>query len=330
MEIDRAKMYPAAGLHGSLGKIGVLMGGPSSEREISFKSGHAVLDALLGLGIDALEIDIATDQPQDTIRLVRSSGIDCAFLALHGRFGEDGTIQAILDSIQLPYTGSGARASRLAMDKEASRSLFREAGLAVPGCVVLRRGIATDGLEGSLPFSLPVVVKPVTHGSSIGLSIVDDTGGLRPALAEAFSFDERILIEKYIRGRELTVGILDDRPLPVVEIVPKKRFFDYEAKYSSGMTEYVVPAELDSRVAEMVQQAGLRAHRVLGCSGCSRVDVILGDDGTAYVLELNSIPGMTPLSLLPKAAKAIGIDFGEVCMTLIRRAYERAQESSIR
>jgi D-alanine-D-alanine ligase len=304
-----------------LGKIGVLMGGPSSEREISLKSGHAVHEAFLQLGLDAAEIDITSDDAGENIRLLKSKKIDCAFLALHGRYGEDGQIQEILEGLSIPYTGSGVQASKLAMDKELSRNIFQEHGLAVPRYKVFQEN--TFGAEWNNHLGLPLVVKPVTHGSSIGLSIIDRAEDLNKAVGMAFEFDKRVMIEEYIKGRELTVGILDEKPLPVIEIIPKKTFFDFEAKYQSGMTDYVVPAQIDALAAKKTQEAALAAHRLLGCYGCSRVDLILNHDTIPYVLEVNTIPGMTSTSLLPKAARCVGIDFPRLCVTLIRLAYEK-------
>jgi len=303
------------------GRVGVLMGGPSSEREISLKSGQAVHQALAQSGLEAVAIDIKTDDIAENISLLKSSRIDCAFLALHGRFGEDGQIQEILDGLEIPYTGSGAKASRLAMDKVAARRIFQDNGLSVPACNVLEWDTYRQGRRITNNLSLPLVVKPATHGSSIGLSMVDTKKGLEKAVDLAFTFDRRVIIEEYIKGREVTVGILDERPLPVVEIVTKRRFFDYEAKYQAGMTEYIVPAELDKEVAQKLQATALSAHRFLGCAGCSRADIILNNDNIAYILELNTIPGMTQTSLLPKAARTVGIDFTRLCLGLIELAY---------
>ncbi len=313
-------------LKNKFGKIGVLMGGPSSEREISLKSGKTVYESLKAGGIDAVCIDIKTSDSEENIRLIKSYNIDCAFLALHGRFGEDGQIQKLLDGLNMPYTGSGASASKLAMDKVASRVIFKENGLNVPAYnVVDRSSYNIKWRKQNKRFKFPLVVKPVTNGSSIGLSIIDRREDLDKAMDLAFGFDERIIIEDYIEGREVTVGILDGKPLPVVEIIPKKRFFDYEAKYLSGMTDYAVPAELKPSIAAKVQEAGLSAHRLLGCHGSSRVDIILNKENMPFILEVNTIPGLTATSLLPKAARAAGIEFASLCLKLIELAYEKAQ-----
>jgi D-alanine--D-alanine ligase len=327
MEVIHATRLPGNNLTEAerFGKIGVLMGGPSSEREISLKSGKAVCESLKKLGIEFAAIDITTDAIEPTAELLRSHRIQCAFLALHGRFGEDGQIQEILDDLNIPYTGSGVLASKLAMDKIASHRIFEAYNLNVPKYKVVEKSSYTLSSYDAGDFEFPVVVKPATHGSSVGLTIVDTAEALGNAIAFAFTFDERVLIEEYIRGREVTAGILDEKALPLVEIIPKKRIFDYEAKYQAGMTEYIVPARLEDTVAVNLQKKALTAHKVLGCVGCSRVDIILREDSTAFILEVNTIPGLTQTSLLPKAANAAGIDFASLCVKLIRLAYEKAK-----
>ncbi len=307
------------------GRIGVFMGGPSTEREISLKSGKAVYEHLRNAGFEAVAIDVTTDDRQQNIDLIRARHIQCAFLALHGRFGEDGQVQGILDALRIPYTGPGASASKLAMDKIASRRIFERHGLDVPRYKVLDEASYGGDCLSGVDFSLPVVVKPASHGSSIGLSIVDDLGSLKKAIETAFRYDRRVILEEYIHGREVTVGILDQDPLPVIEIVPKKKFFDYEAKYKPGMTEYVVPAQLDEETARKTQAAALSAYRLLGCVGCSRVDIILAGGQRPFVLEINTIPGLTATSLLPKAAMVVGIDFTQLCLRLLDLAYEKTK-----
>ena len=316
MEVDR------------FGTIGVLMGGPSSEREISLKSGKAVFEALQSLNLDVSAVDINTDSPQDNEKLITSKKIDCAFIALHGRFGEDGQIQGILERMKIPYTGSGVRASQLAMDKIASRSIFESHGLRVPRYQILEKHSFGGGLKLDPRLSLPFVIKPVTQGSSIGLSIIREEGRLKEAIELAFTFDERVLLEEYIRGREMTVGILKQQSLPIIEIIPKNPFFDFEAKYQPGMTEYVVPASLEEGIAKKISAAALSAHQLLGCKGFSRVDMILSDADEAIVLEVNTIPGLTKMSLLPKAARAAGIEFSALCLELIKNAYEKEEAKS--
>jgi D-alanine-D-alanine ligase len=308
-----------------LGKIGVLMGGPSSEREISLRSGKAVLSALTDSGVEAVGIDIITDHKEDNIRMLNNYNLNCAFIALHGRFGEDGAIHDILEQINLPYTGSGVKASRLAMDKIGALTIFRAGGLCVPKSQFLDKTIYHKDSDFKNNLGLPLVVKPANHGSSIGLSLVECSRDIPAAIKLAFQYDERIVIEEYIPGRELTVSILDQRALPVIEIVPKHKFFDFEAKYQAGLTDYIIPATLEKEVAEKVQLAALHAHELLGCFGCSRTDIILSQDNQPYVLETNTIPGMTSTSLLPKAAKVIGVSFNQLCLKLLELAYEKAK-----
>lgn len=306
------------------GKIGVLMGGPSTEREISLKSGKAIYESLKQLGLDVCAIDVKTDDYKENISLLKSKNIDCAFLALHGRFGEDGQIQDILNTLNIAYTGSGVLASKLAIDKIASRKIFEVYGLAVPKYKIVDKFSFNENWKIQNNFNLPVVVKPASHGSSIGLSIIDKKEDLDNALQLALKFDESVLIEEYVAGRELTVGVLDDEALPIIEIVPKRRFFDYEAKYQHGMTEYIVPAQLEEGIAKRITQAALKAHELLNCFGCSRVDIILSKDNIPFILEVNTIPGFTETSLLPKAARTKGIDFTQLCLKLIKLAYEKA------
>jgi D-alanine-D-alanine ligase len=313
MEIDKKRF----------GRIGVLMGGPSSEREISLKSAKGVCDSLKELGLEFVPIDILADNVDDNIKLIRSHKIDCAFIVLHGYFGEDGKIQAILEGLNIPFTCSGSKASSLAMDKVASHRIFAEAGLNAPRFISSDNKIDAGQQAQRCAFGLPWVVKPAMNGSSIGLSIIDSREDLDKALDAAFAVDSRVLIEEYISGRELTVGILGNEAMAVVEIIPKARFFDYEAKYKSGATEYIVPAELDEDTTSKIRACGLAAHKALGCYGCSRVDIILDRKNIPYILELNNIPGLTQTSLLPKAAKSQGIDFKQLCVRLLELAYEK-------
>lgn len=315
------------------GRIGVLMGGVSTEREISLKSGKAVYEALRRAGLEAVPIDI-TGGRSENIRLLRSFNLDCAFIALHGKFGEDGQIQEILEAINVAYTGSGVAASRLAMDKIASREIFLAQGLAVPRSLIVEKGNSPrathEQIAGVRAFAaetgFPLVVKPSSHGSSIGLSLVEVADEIERALNLALACDARIVVDVFIKGRELTVGILDEQALPVIEIIPEKDIFDYDAKYKAGMTQYVVPAKLDPCVARAVQRDALSAHKALGCAGCSRVDIILAGGGAPYILEINTIPGMTGTSLLPKAASAVGIEFTQLCVRLLESAHEKTGE----
>ncbi len=326
MEVKTRTGYGRRTTRDGFGRIGVLMGGPSSEKEISLKSGNAVYETLKDCGLDVTPVEIKTDSVGENIGLIKSHKINCAFIALHGRFGEDGRIQEILDILKIPYTGSGVFASSLAMDKVASRSLFEAWGLKVPRYKVINKRRYKINSSLCVGLGNPLVIKPVTHGSSIGLSIINKKSELKKAVELAFSFDERVVIEEYIKGRELTVGILGTVALPVIEIIPKKAFFDYEAKYKAGMTSYIVPAELQKGVADNVKDAALSCHKILGCFGCSRVDIILSHKtGEPFILEVNTIPGFTSTSLLPKAAKTVGIEFNELCIRLIESAYEKAK-----
>jgi len=309
----------------NFGRVGVLMGGPSSEREISLKSGKAVLSALLDSGVDALGIDITTDNTQENMRLLQSQNLNSVFIALHGRFGEDGSIQEILEKMNLPYTASGVAASRLAMDKIGSLKMFKAGGLCVPKSHFIEKSAYRKSKVYQNDLGLPLVIKPANHGSSIGLSLVEADAGIPAAIELAFQFDERIIIEEYISGRELTVGVLAEAALPVIEIVPKNKFFDFAAKYQAGLTDYIIPAHLEESLTGKIQQAALAAHKLLGCSGCSRTDIILSKEGLPYVLEVNTIPGMTSTSLLPKAAKIIGIDFNRLCLKLLELGYEKTK-----
>lgn len=304
------------------GRVGVLMGGPSSEREVSLKSGKAVLSALLDSGVEAVGIDIITDSIEENIKLLKEHNLNGVFIALHGRFGEDGGIQEILEKIGLPYTASGVGASRLAMDKVSSLEILKGGGLCVPKFQFIEKPDYLKKRAFKNNLGLPLFVKPANHGSSIGLSLVERDGELSPAIQLAFQFDERVIIEEYISGRELTVGILGDEALPVIEIIPKNKFFDFQAKYQAGLTQYIIPARLEEDTFRKVQRAALEAHRLLGCSGCSRADIILSKGGSPYLLEVNTIPGMTSTSLLPKAARIAGVDFNQLCIKLLELAYQ--------
>lgn len=293
-------------------RIGVIMGGPSAERDISLRSGKAILEALLSKGYDAIPMEVWLPTRGE----LKSAGIDMAFIALHGTFGEDGQIQAILEDLKIPYTGSRVKASRLGMDKIGSRKFFKRAKLHVPGYNVI-----SNGTRPTVKFGTPLVVKPSAQGSSVGVSIIDKMEELENAINEAFKFGEKIILEEFIPGKELTVGILDDMPLPVIQIVPKRRYYDEVAKYTTGMTEYLCPAPISEKEAKLAQAAGIKAHKILGCRSYSRVDMILSKDDKAVVLEVNTIPGMTQLSLLPKAAQAAGIDFPELCEKMLESAF---------
>ncbi len=298
--------------------IGVLAGGVSSEREISLRSGRAVYEALKKEGYQVKFLDIF-DNIYDTIK---NSRIDAAFLALHGRFGEDGAMQAMLERLKIPYTGSGVKASRLALDKIASKKIFEKRGIPTPRFAVFEKG-ARDIKDAAAMIGWPVVVKPRLEGSSIGLSVARDIKGLRRAVEKAFKYGDEILLEEFIDGREITVGILGKRALPVVEIITPGGVYDTNAKYRDKRTRYIVPAQLSDRLSKRAQRLGLAAHQSLGCRAISRVDMRVDGDNNIFVLEVNSIPGMTERSLLPKAACAAGISFSQLCVKLLNLFNER-------
>ena len=302
------------------GKIGILAGGPSSEREISLRSGKSVHDALVREGVDAIFLDVTGD----VCDIIKRNNIDVVFIALHGRFGEDGTVQKMLDGLGIPYTGSGAEASKAAMDKIATKKIFMDSGIPTPRYTVFENG--GYDIKDADALGLPIVIKPQLEGSSIGLSVVREKASLKEALDKAFVYGEKALAEEYIEGRELTVGLLDDAPLPVIEIVTKANIYDYKAKYSDPETQYLVPAPIDEKTSGRVQELGRRAHVALGCRCFSRVDMMMSGSGDIFVLEANTIPGMTERSLLPKAAGATGLGFGQLCIRLIEDALKRCKK----
>jgi len=295
---------------GNKKKIGVLAGGDSPEREISLVSGDHVHRALLERGHDARLITVET--LDNLFPLLE--GVDIAFNCLHGGSGEDGTVQIFLDVMGIPYAGSDAQACARAMDKAQAKALFERMRVPTPpGIAREQEDIATFADTVCASYSPPLVVKPTNLGSTIGVTVVRDADSLRSAVAAAAQEYGSILVEPYIAGRELTVGVLrqegEDRPLPVIEIRFPDALFDYNAKYSEGVAEFIAPAELPDDIATRVQAVSLHAHHTLGCSGFSRVDLRLAEDGTPYVLEVNTLPGMTPLSDLPRAAAVEGIPF---------------------
>ncbi len=306
------------------GRIGILFGGLSSERDISIKSGNTVYDAFLSLGYDAVKIDVK--DAGSFKKEVTISKIDVAFIALHGRFGEDGGVQRALDDMDIPYIGSGPEASRIALNKIASKEIFKQQNIPTPDYIVLKKSKRQLFSKGNnlQHLSLPFVVKPSKEGSSIGMSLVQARDMIIPAMDEAFKYDDEIIEEKYIEGDDITVGILNEKPLPVINIKPKEKFYNFKAKYTDGMSEYVVPAILSQRITKTVQQLALLAHRALGCGSFSRVDMLINKrDNSLTVLEVNTIPGLTSSSLLPRAAKAAGIDFGQMCVEMIRCALKK-------
>jgi D-alanine-D-alanine ligase len=289
-------------------KVAVMMGGLSREREISLKTGKAILRALAEKGYAVIPIDVGDDIAE---KLVKEK-IDCAFLALHGRFGEDGTIQGMLELMKIPYTGSGVLGSALAMDKIMSKKFFLCEKIPTPRFEVFRRDEIKKDQPKKISLPLPVVVKPAREGSTIGVSIVRKEEDLSPALREAGGYDVEILIEDFMRGKEITVGILEDIPLPIIEVVPKSGFYDYHSKYTKGETQYIVPARIAREKYLYAQEISLKAFQTLGCSGVARVDLMTDENENPFVIDVNTMPGMTETSLLPKAANYAGISFEDL------------------
>lgn len=303
--------------------VGVISGGDSPERDVSLVSGERVRAALERLGYRALAMEI-----NDLDDLVPALGrIDVGFNCLHGGRGEDGTVQLLLDALGIPYAGSGPLASALSMDKPRAKEAFASKGLAVPK----GRSYSNGGLEAFCKaardaFGIPLVLKPCDQGSSLGVRIVEAEAELVRAASQVLSQFGTLFAEEHIPGRDLTAGILlidgEERALPLVEMRPKNRFYDYTAKYTKGLTEFLVPAPLPEETTRRVQAAALTAHRALGCYGFSRVDLRLGEDGVPYVLEVNTLPGMTPTSDLPQAAAAAGITFPQLVETMLKTAFK--------
>ena len=292
----------------------VLMGGPGSEREVSLRSGAAVARAFRGAGYRVSEVDVKGPDFE------LPDGTDLCINMIHGTFGEDGQIQAILDRRGVAYTGEGESASRIAFDKLASKELFVRAGVPTP-----RSEVIAPGAKPTL--ALPIVVKAPREGSSVGVHLVREAGQLEAALADCANLDREILIEELVEGRELTVGVVGDRAMAVVEIRPHEGFYDYAHKYTKGASEYFCPAPLDEATTRRVQETALAAHRALGLEVYSRVDILLRADGELFVLEANTIPGMTETSLLPKAAAAVGIDFLSLCEEIARLSLQHRKSS---
>jgi D-alanine-D-alanine ligase len=301
------------------GRIGVLMGGTSAERDVSLSSGNAVLAALLDAGRDAVPVVLGAGV--DTVRAIEAAKLDVAFLALHGRLGEDGCVQGLLEILGIPYTGSNVMSSALAMDKLKAKEMFRLHNVPTPPYYVVdaKDGAADlEELHGS--FGFPVVVKPRREGSSIGVSKAHNMSELAAALESAFEHDDSVLVERFIAAREVAVGILDGRVLGAVEIVPKSGMYDFAAKYTPGATEYHCPARLAATRYRGVLNLGERAAQALDTAGAVRVDLLVTEGQNEYVLEVNTLPGMTPTSLLPKIAASVGFTFSDLCMSIADKA----------
>jgi D-alanine-D-alanine ligase len=309
-----------------MSRVAVLKGGRSLERQVSLRSGARVEDALGRLGHEVVSIDAGLD----LIRRLREADPDLAFIAMHGRDGEDGTVQELLEILGIPYTGSGVPACGRAMDKVLAKHLMLEAGIPTPEFFAfnetafreLGAADALGAIEERLAF--PIVVKPSSQGSALGVRFARSAADVPAAIVAAFSYDSRVLLERYVDGRDLAVSILDDEPLPVVEAVPRDdEFYDFEARYEIGRTDFVCPARLPDGLTEAAQELGLRTYRLLGCTAFARVDLMLAADGELTVLEANPIPGLTDTSLLPQAADAAGISFDLLIERILELALER-------
>jgi D-alanine-D-alanine ligase len=302
-------------------KIAVLMGGPGSEREVSLATGRGVSKALRSLGAEVVDVDVRDENFE------LSHDVDLAFLTIHGTFGEDGQLQQILEDRGVAYTGDGIEESRIAFDKILSKERFRENNVTTPHWQVVK-----SGQRPTIP--LPIVVKPPRQGSTVGVVIVKNARELDSAVAEAAKYDGELLIEKFVPGRELTVGILGDQALPILEIIPKGGFYDFTNKYpflnpqAGGGAEHVCPAKIDNDKTKEIQDLALKAYRALGLQVYSRVDVILSENNEPFVLEINTIPGMTEASLLPEAAAAAGISYVDLCTRIIELSRARSERSA--
>lgn len=296
--------------------IGVLMGGLSSEREVSLKSGNAVLGGLIRSGYKAVAIDVGLDLAEQ----LRKKGIETAFIALHGRWGEDGTVQGLLEMMGIPYTGSGVLGSALAMDKCLDKALLVALDLPTPEYRICE----SDNVPDSNDFPPPFVVKPACEGSSVGISIVRQQEEIAPAIKNAFNYGTKVLVERFVEGREITVGIVNGLVLPTVEVRPKSGVYDYTSKYTKGMTEYLVPAELPDEAERSAARAALRVWSLFGLSGCARIDMIVDDAMRPQVIDVNTSPGMTETSLVPKAWAHLGRTFDQLVEEILRGASLKA------
>jgi D-alanine-D-alanine ligase len=316
--------------------VALLKGGPSLEREVSVRSAARVEDALERLGIDHVSIDVSRTLLDD----LRDSDADVAFVALHGRGGEDGTVQELLEIVGLPYTGSGVLACMRCMDKVLTKHMLLEAGLPTPDFFAfseiafkeLGAGEALPAIEERLGF--PLVVKPAAQGSALGIKFARDAGDVPEALIAAFSYDDRVLLERHVDGREVAVSLLEDdgtvEPLPIVEAKPRQEyFFDFEARYEIGKTDYICPADLPADVTARVRAVAVDTYRLLGCYGFARIDMILTESGEPQVLEAQAIPGLTDTSLLPQAAEAAGISFDRLVERMLQQALTRSRSEAV-
>ena len=298
-------------------KIGILTGGESAEREISLKSSEAIKNACNDLGYKTIQIILDGNVNNITSELEK---VDFVFIALHGGKGENGVIQGLLDSLNVPYNGSGVLASSLGMEKSITKKLVRSCGIFTPDWKTLKN---VDDYKKYIPKTFPVVVKPSADGSTLGLSIVKNISELFSAIELADQYDGNIMVENYIDGRELTVTIIGQRVLPIVEIIPKHKFYDYECKYEKGMSDYICPSQLSKKLTETIQSIALEIFNKLQCSGYARADFILDKENKPWFLEINTLPGMTTTSLVPKSALADGISFNDLIQMIIDESLKK-------
>ncbi|HVN66934.1 MAG TPA: D-alanine--D-alanine ligase [Candidatus Sulfotelmatobacter sp.] len=304
-------------------KIAVLCGGRSGERAVSLRSGKRVYESLKKQNFNVIKLDL-TD---NLIAVLKKKMIDLVYIALHGRWGEDGCVQGLLEVAGIPYTGSKVLASALAMNKLAAKRIFEAVGIPTPRYLGIDKqaDIEKSAAKVRSMFAFPLVVKPVSEGSSLGISIVKATDNLEKILTETVKEFQEVFVEEYVQGREITVGVIgrdaDLQALPILELVPRKEFYDYEAKYTKGLTEFILPARLPEAAYKKAQAMALAAHRALGCYGVSRVDMIVAADSTPYVHEVNSVPGMTERSDLPAEAAHAGLSFDDLVVKILASAY---------
>lgn len=305
--------------------VAVIMGGPSSEAEISRVTGGAIAEALLEKGYNVKSLEL---NPVTVVEDLKACNVKVVFNAVHGMYGEDGRLQSILEAVNIPYTGSRVMPSAIAMDKAATKRFLLTEKISTPDCLIFNKKINADFGEIKKvileKFTLPVVIKAASQGSSIGVEIVKEQERIEAALEEVSAYSENILVEEYIQGKELTVAVMEAdneiKPLPVIMIAPHSGAYDFHSKYTKGATDYLVPAPLDEETTEKVQALAVATYKVLGLSGVARIDIMLGSDNQGYVLEANTVPGMTATSLVPKAAKAVGISFADLCEMILLSA----------
>ncbi|MDN4074592.1 D-alanine--D-alanine ligase family protein [Fictibacillus terranigra] len=304
-------------------KIAVLYGGVSAEREVSLSSGKQIMNALESKGHEVIGVDFHPDRLEEIIGL----NADIVFIGLHGKYGEDGKLQSLLDMLKIPYVGSGVLASALAMDKARSKQFFKIAGIRTANELVLEKKLYSED-QLDVPFGYPLVVKPNHEGSTIGLTIAQNKNEMLSGITSALLHDHTVMVEEFISGKEVTVAVMGEKgkvsALPVVEIVPKNAYYDYESKYAEGGSVHYVPARLDDRTTALLQKQAVLAHEVLGCEVYSRVDFIVPNDGSApVILEVNTLPGMTPTSLFPDAAKEVGLSYPDMIEKLIQLSLQK-------